>query len=104
MLQSDKFERAIARRIKVKDQGEEVSVEGTSIDLSQHQQAPGKQDLSRADVKGFGPDVSGEQDPWPLGSGPALLKPPCYRQPTQYRTMRSASSDCAMPASGKVNG
>lgn len=55
--------------------------------------------------KAFGPDVSGEQDPWPLGGlglpTPALLS---QRQPTQYRTMRSASSDYAMPASGKKNG
>lgn len=104
MLQSAKFEKAIARKIEETGQGGRLSSRTLLWIYPQHQQAPGKQDLSRADVKGFGPDVSGEHDPWPWRSGPALQNPPCQRQPTQYRTMRSASSDCAMPAFGKVNG
>lgn len=77
MLRSVKFEKAI----QWEDQGKRPRErpffgDAAAVDLSQHQQGPEKQDLSRADVKGFGPDCEWGMDPsaiWGLGLANAAL-------------------------------
>lgn len=77
MLQSVKFEEAIQGENQGKRPREKSFVgDAAAVDLSQHQQSPEKQDLSRGlTSKASGPMVSGEQDPsaiWGLG----LATPP----------------------------